>query len=58
MEIMATENKEDTKHQGAQLLGRIYKLEADLIAGTISKQDEIFETNQIRHSVLLLIKQL
>lgn len=57
-EIMTTGSEEDTKQQVTQLLGRIYKLEADLIAGIISKQDEIFETNQIRHSVLLLIKQL
>lgn len=47
-----------TKRQVLQLLGRINKLEEDIILGTINKQDEVFETNQIRNAALLFIEQL
>lgn len=58
LQIVRADASEATKNQVAQLLGRLNKLEIEVIAGTLSKQDEILETNNIRNSAVLLISNL
>jgi Effector-associated domain 11 len=51
-------NDEHIRRQIMQLMGRLHKLEEDTIAGTMNKQDEVFELNQIRNAVLLFVERL
>jgi len=57
-EVARHKNDEYIKRQVMQLLGRLHKLEEDTIGGTVNKQDEVFELNQIRNAVLLFVEHL
>jgi hypothetical protein len=55
-EIVRNSNDELTRKQIIQLSGRISKMEIDLVAGTMNKQDEVLETNSIRNAVQLILQ--
>lgn len=57
-EVIKTNNNEDTKNRVIQLLGRLSYVEGTIITGTMSKEDELLETNNIRNAIVVLISSL
>ena len=53
--VVKAHNTENVKNQVVLLLGRISKVEVEVIAGTISKQEESEELNKIRQGVVSFI---
>lgn len=57
-EIISTRNDDHTKNQVIQLLGRISKVENEVVVGTLSKQEEIVEINKIQNAIVTLVSGL
>jgi hypothetical protein len=53
--LKSSKKGEDVKTQVIQIMGRLSKLEIEIMAGTFSKQEEILELNQIRSAIIQLV---